>query len=95
MSQSYNAHMFICQHCAVDAFKDETDPRANASKFLAIANKKVQEKFGEENAAITPSECLNNCGSGVSCVLYPQGTWEKLDLESELEILEVFENSLK
>ncbi|MED5485743.1 MAG: (2Fe-2S) ferredoxin domain-containing protein, partial [Candidatus Thermoplasmatota archaeon] len=53
---------------------------------LMVKLKTMAKNSGLVNIRVQKSGCLDNCESGPSCVIYPEGVWYKLTEES-LELI--------
>jgi len=54
---------------------------------LMVKLKTMAKNSGLVNIRVQKSGCLDQCESGPSCVIYPEGVWYKLTEDSLEEIL--------
>ncbi|MEE2758363.1 MAG: (2Fe-2S) ferredoxin domain-containing protein [Candidatus Thermoplasmatota archaeon] len=79
----FDYHMFICSH--------ERDPDAvreccshKNSLELMKAIKIAAKTEGIQNIRVQKAGCLGKCEQGISCVVYPEGTWYTLTGEGDI-----------
>ncbi|MBJ84093.1 MAG: ferredoxin [Euryarchaeota archaeon] len=83
MSNGFRHHMFICSH--------ERSPEAGReccaakeSLELIKAIKSAAKTEGIPNIRVQKAGCLGKCEKGISCVVYPEGTWYTLTGEENI-----------
>ena len=83
--QKFEKHVFVCSH-----ERDKNSQRgccmSKNSLELMVKLKTMAKNSGLVNIRVQKSGCLDNCESGPSCVIYPEGVWYKLTEES-LELI--------
>ncbi|MAT48423.1 MAG: ferredoxin [Euryarchaeota archaeon] len=84
-NQKFERHVFVCSH-----ERDKNSQRgccmSKNSLELMVKLKTMAKNSGLVNIRVQKSGCLDQCESGPSCVIYPEGIWYKLTEES-LEII--------
>ena len=84
-NQKFEKHVFVCSH-----ERDKNSQRgccmSKNSLDLMVKLKTMAKNSGLVNIRVQKSGCLDNCESGPSCVIYPEGVWYKLTEES-LELI--------
>lgn len=84
-NQKFERHVFVCSH-----ERDKNSQRGccmtKNSLELMVKLKTMAKNSGLLNIRVQKSGCLDQCESGPSCVIYPEGIWYKLTEES-LEII--------
>tara|TARA_B100000287_G_scaffold429614_1_gene483281 strand:- start:157 stop:465 length:309 start_codon:yes stop_codon:yes gene_type:complete len=84
-NQKFEKHVFVCSH-----ERDKNSQRgccmSKNSLELMVKLKTMAKNSGLVNIRVQKSGCLDNCESGPSCVIYPEGVWYKLTEES-LELI--------
>lgn len=85
----YGRHVFICGHERPD---DASRPSCKKRGSLELlANIKAAARGGGlEDIRIQKSGCLDFCENGIACVVYPRGTWYRL--QPEINIKSFIEN---
>ena len=85
-NQKFEKHVFVCSH-----ERDKNSQRgccmSKNSLDLMVKLKTMAKNSGLVNIRVQKSGCLDNCESGPSCVIYPEGVWYKLTEESLEKIL--------
>ena len=79
----YDVHVFICAH-----ERDDDAPRPSCAKKNSLElmkkMKSAAREEGLQNIRIQKSGCLDFCENGISCVVYPEGTWYSLSGEENI-----------
>jgi len=85
-NQKFERHVFVCSH-----ERDKNSQRgccmSKNSLELMVKLKTMAKNSGLVNIRVQKSGCLDQCESGPSCVIYPEGVWYKLTEDSLEEIL--------
>ena len=70
----YKRHVFVCTH---ERDSDATRPCCSARGSLEVMKKlkMAAKKQQITDARVQKSGCLDFCENGISCVVYPEGTW--------------------
>jgi len=86
----YGRHVFICGHERPDAATRPSCKKTGSLELLTTIKAAARE-HGLENIRIQKSGCLDFCENGIACVVYPEGTWYRLnsnfDVKSFIEHL--------
>jgi len=84
----FERHMFVCTHERPDGASRECCA-AKDSMALMRAIKSAAKAEEIPNIRVQKSGCLSQCERGISCVVYPEGTWYSLTGEENIsELLE-------
>lgn len=82
----YEQHVFICGHERPDGAA-RPSCRNRGSLELLSAIKAAARDEGLANIRIQKSGCLDFCENGIACVVYPNGTWYRLNTELDIKSL--------
>ena len=82
----YEQHVFICGHERPDGAA-RPSCRNRGSLELLSAIKAAARDEGLGNIRIQKSGCLDFCENGIACVVYPNGTWYRLNTELDIKSL--------
>jgi len=82
----YEQHVFICGHERPDGAA-RPSCRNRGSLELLSAIKAAARVEGLANIRIQKSGCLDFCENGIACVVYPNGTWYRLNTELDIKSL--------
>ena len=89
----YERHVFVCGHQ-----RDADHPRGSCSAKNSLevmrTLKMMAKKSGLSNVRVQKSGCLDFCENGISCVIYPEATWYRLD-GSEKQLTKILEQHLE
>ena len=88
----YQYHVFFCVNRRDDGRKCCADAGAQALRDYAKQRVKELELAGRGKVRVNMAGCLDRCGKGPVAVIYPEGTWYKL--ESEADVDEMIESHL-
>lgn len=79
-------HMFVCTH---ERSNDASRECCAAKESMALMKAIKSAAKAEEivNIRVQKSGCLSQCERGISCVVYPEGTWYTLTGEENVEEL--------
>ena len=82
MTHQFRMHVFVCTN-----ERSQESPRGccAAKKSLEILTrlKRAAKAEGLKDVRVNKAGCLDNCESGPSCVVYPEGTWYTLPEDDE------------
>ena len=82
MTHQFRMHVFVCTN-----ERSQESPRGccAAKKSLEILTrlKRAAKAEGLKDVRVNKAGCLDNCESGPSCVVYPEGTWYTLPEDNE------------
>ena len=82
----YARHVFICGHERPDtAARPSCKKRGSLEMLTAI--KVAARENGISDIRIQKSGCLDFCENGIACVVYPEGTWYRLQPELDIQSL--------
>lgn len=82
----YDRHVFICGHERPEGAA-RPSCRNRGSLELLSAIKSASREAGLTNIRIQKSGCLDFCENGIACVVYPEGTWYRLNTEIDIKSL--------
>lgn len=82
----YERHVFICGHERPESAA-RPSCRNRGSLNLLSAIKAAAREEGLANIRIQKSGCLDFCENGIACVVYPKGTWYRLNTEIDIKSL--------
>ena len=82
MTHQFRMHVFVCTN-----ERSQESPRgccaAKNSLEILTRLKRAAKAEGLKDVRVNKAGCLDNCESGPSCVVYPEGTWYTLPEEDE------------
>ena len=82
MTHQFRMHVFVCTN-----ERSPESPRGGcaAKNSLEILTrlKRAAKAEGLKDVRVNKAGCLDNCESGPSCVVYPEGTWYTLPEDDE------------
>ena len=82
MTHQFRMHVFVCTN-----ERSQESPRGccAAKKSLEILTRleRAAKAEGLKDVRVNKAGCLDNCESGPSCVVYPEGTWYTLPEDDE------------
>ena len=82
----YDRHMFICGHERPEGAARPSCGNRGSLELLSTI-KAAARKDGLSNIRIQKSGCLDFCENGIACVVYPEGTWYRLNTELDVQSL--------
>ena len=73
----YTRHLFICGH---ERQEGSARPHCQGRGSMELLSqlKMLTREAGLKNIRVQKSGCLDYCEQGISCVVYPEGTWYSL-----------------
>jgi (2Fe-2S) ferredoxin len=82
----YGRHVFICGH---ERPEGATRPSCKSRGSLELLSKikLTAREQGLKNIRIQKSGCLDFCENGIACVVYPEGTWYRLQPDVDIQSL--------
>ena len=82
MTYQFRMHVFVCTN-----ERSPESPRgccaAKNSLEILTRLKRAAKAEGLKDVRVNKAGCLDNCESGPSCVVYPEGTWYTLPEDDE------------
>ena len=82
MTHQFRMHVFVCTN-----ERSQESPRgccaAKNSLEILTRLKRAAKAEGLKDVRVNKAGCLDNCESGPSCVIYPEGTWYTLPEDDE------------
>ena len=82
MTHQFRMHVFVCTN-----ERSPESPRgccaAKNSLEILTRLKRAAKAEGLKDVRVNKAGCLDNCESGPSCVVYPEGTWYTLPEDDE------------
>lgn len=82
MTHQFRMHVFVCTN-----ERSQESPRgccaAKNSLEILTRLKRAAKAEGLKDVRVNKAGCLDNCESGPSCVVYPEGTWYTLTEDDE------------
>ena len=82
MTHQFRMHVFVCTN-----ERSPESPRgccaAKNSLEILTHLKRAAKAEGLKDVRVNKAGCLDNCESGPSCVVYPEGTWYTLPEDDE------------
>ena len=82
MTHQFRMHVFVCTN-----ERSPESPRgccaAKNSFEILTRLKRAAKAEGLKDVRVNKAGCLDNCESGPSCVVYPEGTWYTLPEDDE------------
>ena len=82
MMHQFRMHVFVCTN-----ERSQESPRgccaAKNSLEILTRLKRAAKAEGLKDVRVNKAGCLDNCESGPSCVVYPEGTWYTLPEDDE------------
>ena len=82
MTHQFRMHVFVCTN-----ERSPESPRgccaAKSSLEILTRLKRAAKAEGLKDVRVNKAGCLDNCESGPSCVVYPEGTWYTLPEDDE------------
>ena len=82
MTHQFRMHVFVCTN-----ERSQESPRgccaAKNSLEILTRLKRAAKAEGLKDVRVNKAGCLDNCESGPSCVVYPEGTWYTLPEDDE------------
>lgn len=82
MTHQFRMHVFVCTN-----ERSQESPRgccaAKNSLEILTRLKRAAKAEGLKDVRVNKAGCLDNCESGPSCVVYPEGTWYTLPEDNE------------
>ena len=82
----YDRHVFICGHERPEGAARPSCRKRGSLELLSIIKAAAREE-GLSNIRIQKSGCLDFCENGIACVVYPEGTWYRLNTELDIKSL--------
>jgi len=82
MVHQFRMHVFVCTN---ERSSDSPRGCCAAKNSLEILTrlKRAARTEGLKDVRVNKAGCLDNCESGPSCVIYPEGTWYTLPEDDE------------
>ncbi len=82
MVHQFRMHVFVCTN---ERSSDSPRGCCAAKNSLEILTrlKRAAKAEGLKDVRVNKAGCLDNCESGPSCVIYPEGTWYTLPEDDE------------
>ena len=82
MTHQFRMHVFVCTN-----ERSQESPRgccaAKNSLEILTRLKRAAKAEGLKDVRVNKAGCLDNCESGPSCVVYPEGAWYTLPEDDE------------
>ena len=85
-------HVFVCVNERETENKKGCCSSKNSLEIMTKL-KHMTKKSGMKDIRVNKAGCLSNCEKGVSCVIYPEGTWYTIPNE-EQAIIKISEHIL-
>ena len=82
----YDRHVFICGHERPEGAARPSCRKRGSLELLSIIKAAAREE-GLSNIRIQKSGCLDFCENGITCVVYPEGTWYRLNTDLDIKSL--------
>ena len=82
----YDRHVFICAHERPEGAARPSCRKRGSLELLSTIKAAAREE-GLSNIRIQKSGCLDFCENGIACVVYPEGTWYRLNTELDIKSL--------
>ena len=82
----YKRHVFICGHERPEGAARPSCKKRGSLELLSAIKLAAREQ-GVKNIRIQKSGCLDFCENGIACVVYPEGTWYRLQSDIDLQSL--------
>lgn len=82
----YQRHVFICGHERPEGAARPSCKKRGSLELLS-AIKTAARGEGLSDIRIQKSGCLDFCENGIACVVYPEGTWYRLNNEIDIKSL--------
>ena len=82
----YDRHVFICGHERPEGAARPSCRNRGSLELLSTIKTAAREE-GLSNIRIQKSGCLDFCENGIACVVYPEGTWYRLNTELDIKSL--------
>ena len=80
----YDRHVFICGHERPEGAARPSCRNRGSLELLSSIKAAAREE-GLPNVRIQKSGCLDFCENGIACVVYPEGTWYRLNTEIDIK----------
>ena len=84
MSLSYDFHLFICQNQRPEGHQFGCCLSKGSNTVLTHFKRRVKE-LNLRNICVTKSGCLGQCNKGPVVVIYPEGTWYRVENTEQAE----------
>lgn len=82
----YQRHVFICGHERPEGAARPSCKKRGSLELLSVIKTAAREE-GLSDIRIQKSGCLDFCENGIACVVYPEGTWYRLNNEIDIKSL--------
>jgi len=82
----YRRHMFICGHERPEGAARPSCKKRGSLELLSVIKTAAREE-GLSDIRIQKSGCLDFCENGIACVVYPEGTWYRLNTDINVKSL--------
>jgi (2Fe-2S) ferredoxin len=82
----YQRHVFICGHERPEGAARPSCKKRGSLELLSLIKTAAREE-GLSDIRIQKSGCLDFCENGIACVVYPEGTWYRLNNEIDIKSL--------
>ena len=82
----YQRHVFICGHERPEGAVRPSCKKKGSLELLSVIKTAAREE-GLSDIRIQKSGCLDFCENGIACVVYPEGTWYRLNKEIDIKSL--------
>nr|AIE97156.1 ferredoxin [uncultured marine group II/III euryarchaeote AD1000_92_A11] len=82
MTHQFRMHVFVCTNERLPESPRGCCAAKNSLEILTRL-KRAAKAEGLKDVRVNKAGCLDNCESGPSCVIYPEGTWYTLPEDDE------------
>ena len=82
MTHQFRMHVFVCTNERLPESPRGCCAAKNSLEILTRL-KRAAKAEGLKDVRVNKAGCLDNCESGPSCVVYPEGTWYTLPEDDE------------
>jgi len=82
----YSRHVFVCGH---ERSEGASRPSCATKDSMAMMKqlKSAVKAEGIQGVRVQKAGCLDFCENGVSCVVYPEGTWYSIQSVEDVEAI--------
>lgn len=80
----FDAHLFVCTNRRPDNHR-RGSCAARGSEHLRDYMKARAKELGIPNIRVNSAGCLDRCERGPCLVIYPEGTWYKIDTTADVD----------
>ncbi|SCA58165.1 Ferredoxin, 2Fe-2S [Candidatus Terasakiella magnetica] len=88
MPKTFRCHLFWCGHDREDQEKPSCARRGSPDIGKQL-KQEMRDRGLRNEVAVTKSGCLGQCSVGPAMIVYPEGTWYKVEnMEDAREILD-------